>query len=61
MLLLSISILLIIFILSYVIRAMALADGCCGNCIKYSSCYRCHPEYLKQNTLECPCCKNYKV
>lgn len=54
-------IILVILIIAYMIRAMALADGCCGNCTRYSSCWRSHPEYLKQNTLEHPCCKDYKV
>lgn len=53
--------LVIIGLFWFMIREMDKATPVCGSCKHYRKCYSKHPEYNKQNTLECPSCERFEV
>lgn len=53
--------LVIIGLFWFMIREMDKATPVCGSCNHYRKCYNRHPEYNKQNTLECPSCERFEV
>lgn len=44
----------------FMFREMDRATPVCNSCVHYKKCYRKHPEYMKQNTLEHPICRDFK-
>lgn len=51
---------IIILIMAHMIREMDRATPVCNSCVHYKKCYKNHPEYMKRNTLEHPCCDDFK-
>lgn len=45
----------------FMIREMDKATPVCVSCKHYRKCYSKHPEFNKQNTLECPSCERFEV